>query len=41
MLFTEGYLDTDFQFLVKKSDAEINNLDELKGKTISVNTFGL
>jgi ABC-type amino acid transport substrate-binding protein len=37
MLFTEGYLDTDFQFLVKKSDAEINNLDELKGKTISVN----
>jgi polar amino acid transport system substrate-binding protein len=37
MLFTEGYLDTDFQFLVKKSDAEINSLDDLKGKTISVN----
>jgi polar amino acid transport system substrate-binding protein len=37
MLFTEGYLDTDFQFLVKKSDAEITSLDDLKGKTISVN----
>ncbi len=37
LLFTEGYLDTDFQFLVKKSDPEIRSLDDLKGKTISVN----
>ncbi|MFN0160734.1 MAG: transporter substrate-binding domain-containing protein [Burkholderiales bacterium] len=37
LLFTEGYLDTDFQFLVKKSDPDIRSLDDLKGKTISVN----
>ena len=37
MLFTEGYLDTDYQFLVKKSDPEIKGLDDLKGKTIAVN----
>ena len=37
LLFTEGYLDTDFQFLVKKADAEIKGLEDLKGKTISVN----
>ncbi len=37
LLFTEGYLDTDFQFLVKKADPEIKGLDDLKGKTISVN----
>ena len=37
LLFTEGYLDTDFQFLVKKADPDIKGLDDLKGKTISVN----
>ena len=37
LLFTEGYLDTDFQFLVKRADPEIKGLDDLKGKTISVN----
>lgn len=37
LLFTEGYLDTDFQFLVKKADPEIKALEDLKGKTISVN----
>ena len=37
LLFTEGYLDTDFQFLVKKADPEIKGLEDLKGKTISVN----
>lgn len=37
LLFTEGYLDTDYQFLVKKSDPDIKGLDDLKGKTISVN----
>ena len=37
LLFTEGYLDTDFQFLVKKADPEIKGLEDLKGKTIAVN----
>jgi polar amino acid transport system substrate-binding protein len=37
MLFTEGYLDTDFQFLIKKSDPEIASLDGLKGMTIALN----
>lgn len=37
LLFTEGYLDTDFQFLVKKADPEIKALEDLKGKIISVN----
>ena len=37
LLFTEGYLDTDFQFLVKKADPEIKALEYLKGKIISVN----
>ncbi len=37
LLFTEGYLDTDFQFLVKKTDPEIKGLEDLKGKTIAVN----
>ena len=37
MLFTEGYLNTDFQFLVKKGTPKINQLEDLKGKTIAVN----
>ena len=37
LLFTEGYLDTDFQFLLKKADPDIKGLDDLKGKTIAVN----
>jgi polar amino acid transport system substrate-binding protein len=37
MLFTEGYLDTDFQFLVKKSGPKVVVLEDLKGKTVSVN----
>jgi len=37
MLFTEGYLDTDYLFVQKKSDADIKGLDDLKGKTITVN----
>lgn len=37
MLFTEGYLNTDFQFVVKKDAPDINALEELKGKTIAVN----
>ena len=37
MLFTEGYVDTDYQFVVKKDTPDIKSLDDLKGKTISVN----
>ena len=37
MLFTEGYLNTDFQFLIKKGSPKINQLEDLKGKTIAVN----
>ncbi|MDX6750444.1 transporter substrate-binding domain-containing protein [Geminicoccaceae bacterium 1502E] len=37
MLFTEGYLNTDYQFLTKKGAPEVKSLEELKGKTISVN----
>jgi polar amino acid transport system substrate-binding protein len=37
MLFTEGYLNTDFQFLIKKGSPKVTKLEDLKGKTISVN----
>lgn len=37
MLFTEGYLNTDFQFLIKKGGPKIAKLEDLKGKTVSVN----
>jgi polar amino acid transport system substrate-binding protein len=37
MLFTEGYLNTDFSFVIKKDAPDIKSLDELKGKTIAVN----
>ncbi len=37
LLFTEGYLNTDFQFAVKKGSIKINALEDFKGKTISVN----
>lgn len=37
MLFTEGYLNTDFQFLIKKGAPKIEKLEDLKGKTIAVN----
>jgi polar amino acid transport system substrate-binding protein len=37
MLFTEGYLNTDFQFLIKKGSPKVAKLEELKGKTVSVN----
>lgn len=37
LLFTEGYLNTDYQFLVRKAAPDIQSLDDLKGKTISVN----
>jgi polar amino acid transport system substrate-binding protein len=37
LLFTEGYINTDFQFVVKKEMPDIKSIEELKGKTISVN----
>jgi ABC-type amino acid transport substrate-binding protein len=37
MLFSEGYLDTDYGFVEKKAAPGIKGLEDLKGKTISVN----
>ena len=37
MLFTEGYLNTDFQFITKRDAPDITKLEDLTGKTISVN----
>src|ERR1700761_7211473 len=37
MLFTEGYLNTDFQFITKRDAPDIIKLEELNGKVISVN----
>lgn len=37
LLFTEGYLDTDYQFVVKKGAEEITDLKQLEGKTVAVN----
>lgn len=37
LLFPEGYLNTDFQFVVKRDAADIKSLEDLKGKVVSVN----
>lgn len=37
LLFTEGYLNTDYQFLVLKSAPDIKSLEGFKGKVIAVN----
>src|SRR5437764_9942042 len=37
LLFTEGYLNTDFQFLIKKGAPKVEKLEDLKGKIVSVN----
>ncbi len=37
LLFTEGYLNTDFQFLVKKGSPKVGKLEEFKGKVVTVN----
>jgi polar amino acid transport system substrate-binding protein len=37
MLFTEGYLNTDFQFLIKKGAPKIDKLEDLKGKVVALN----
>lgn len=36
-LFSEGYLNTDFQFLVKADAPDVTDLNGFKGKVISVN----
>ena len=37
LLFTEGYLDTDYTFLGGRSAPAIGRLEELKGRTVAVN----
>tara|TARA_R110002110_G_scaffold135259_2_gene319178 strand:- start:232 stop:1083 length:852 start_codon:yes stop_codon:yes gene_type:complete len=37
MLFTEGYLNTDFLFVVKTGSPKITELEDFKGKVIAVN----
>jgi polar amino acid transport system substrate-binding protein len=37
LLFTEGYLNTDFQFVVRKDAPEITKLEDFKGRVIAVN----
>jgi len=37
MLFTEGYLNTDYQFVIQKDAPDLTKLEDLKGKTIAVN----
>jgi len=37
MLFTEGYINTDYQFVIKRGAPEITDMAQLKGKTIAVN----
>jgi polar amino acid transport system substrate-binding protein len=37
LLFTEGYMNTDYQFLVKKGGPKVVKLEDLKGKTVAVN----
>jgi len=41
MLFTEGYLNTDFLFTVKKDAPDITSLEGFKGKIITVNKGSL
>lgn len=37
MLFSEGYMDVAWQFLIKRGSAQVKSLEDLKGKKISVN----
>lgn len=37
LLFTEGYLNTDYQFVVRADAPEIEDLEDLEGQTIAVN----
>src|SRR5262245_3279473 len=35
LLFSEGYLNTDYQFLIKKGAAAIDKLEDLKGRKVA------
>jgi len=37
MIFTEGFLNTDYQFVVAANGPALDSLESLRGKTISVN----
>ena len=37
LLFSEGYLNTDFQFVVKSDAPDVTDLSEFEGKVIAVN----
>ena len=37
LLFSEGYLNTDFQFVIAADAADITDLDDLEGQVIAVN----
>lgn len=37
LLFTEGYTETNYTFVGRKSAPKLESLDELKGKTLAVN----
>jgi len=37
LLFTEGYMETDYMFLQKKTEKPIASLEDLKGKKVAVN----
>ena len=37
LLFTEGFMNTDFQFVIPKAAPEVKSFDDLKGKKIAVN----
>ncbi|MFE8118834.1 transporter substrate-binding domain-containing protein [Brenneria goodwinii] len=37
VLFSEGYYNSDYQFVVKKGTPEINSLDGFRNKTLAVN----
>jgi ABC-type amino acid transport substrate-binding protein len=37
VLFTEGYLENNFTLVMKKERADIQKLEDLKGKTVAVN----
>jgi polar amino acid transport system substrate-binding protein len=36
-LFTEGYLDTDYQFLTRRGEDAVTDLKQLKGRIVAVN----
>lgn len=37
MLFTEGYMDSDYTFVIKKGGVPVQSVESLKGKTLAVN----